>query len=270
MKRALLLFCLIFALLFSLSACKKEENGSASEELFEVTFFTSFLPTAAASPESQLVKKGGRVSEPTLNYEPTAGFRVIWTRDAREGVPYDFSEAVTGAFTLYAIEVPRTYSIVYLLDGGVGVKANPTSYDKGSGTILLSALPDENCPEGYHFLKWSYFDDPDSTVEEIPQGSEGDIVLRAVYAVNRYEIQYHDVYGAVNPNAETHPIFAYGEEITLEEPTKEGSRFVGWRCAPNGEFLPNDTLTTAFVRECIYEKRIWTGIIHLYAVWEAI
>lgn len=268
MKRALLAFFLIIALIGALSACKKGEEPSAEEELFEISFSTSALPYAANTPAKQIVKAGERVIEPHLEEEATAGYEVIWTRSEIEPVPYDFSAPVTESFTLRAVEILRTYSVIYLLNGGENVKKNPASYSKTSESILLYSLPEENCPDGYTFTKWSYDRDPDSIVTEIAAGSEGDIVLRAVYKANDYTIQYHNLQGAENTNVTR---YVYGEEILLTGLVREGYLFKGWRYSSSGEIVPNGKLTTAFVHEYIYERSLSrTGCIDLYAVWEAI
>lgn len=260
MKRILTAF-LILLLLLCLVACKdgkKEESSS-----YEVTFSTALLPYTAAPPESLSVQSGETVSEPTFSVTPTAGYVVIWTTDIASHAPYDFSAPVTGDLTLYAVETPRSYSVTYLVRHGRNAAANPLSFTKETETVTLAkAVPDF----GYHFLKWSYFDDPDSLVTEIPKGTENDVVLRAVIEPADYEILYYDA-GDTNPNP---AFYRFGTELDFAEPRKGGHRFLGYTIYMDGERTPVTRLTAEFVeghQDALFKAN--GNSICLLANWEA-
>jgi len=263
MRRVFVSLLLILLLLSSLFSCKKKPESS--DVFYEITFSTSALSYAAEPPASLFVKQGDRVKEPRFTVEPTAGYVVIWTKDTADRTPYDFSTPVEESFTLYAVEVPRTYSIIYLLQGGINLKKNPHSYTKASETISLLSLPNENCPWGYRFRKWSYFDDEDSEVVEIPHGSEGDIVLRAVYTPATYRIYYSNLQGAANPNPDA---YTYGTELTLQLPTREGYICTGFTVSKYK--LAVSELTSTFVYDNQNVLFRENGAINLYANWEEV
>lgn len=264
MKRFLPLV-LILCLLLGLCACETQEKSDASRESFEISFRTSDLPYEAEEPASVTVTKGGTVREPELSAEPTAGHIVIWTRE--EGVPnaYDFSQPVHSSFILYAMEIPKTYTITYLIEVGTNDKRNPATYTKDAETIRLKSV---NTPFGYRFFKWSYFDDPDSAVTAIEKGTEGDIVLRAQVFPVEYRVLYADE-GEVNGNPTR---YTFGTTVSLDQaPTKEGYRFLGFTIYGDPAKTPVTELTPSFVSEhraALFKAN--GSDIYLQANWEAI
>ena len=258
MKR---LFCLFLTLLLltALFACKRTEKP-AEDPLLEVSFSTTLLSYAATPPASVSVKKGEKVPAPTLDAEPTAGYVVIWTKSASTKKEYDFSASVEESFTLYALEIPRTYSVRYLVENGKNI-SNPTSFTKESDTITLAA---PGTDFGYHFLKWCYFDDPDSTVTEIPSGTEGDVVLRAVIEPVNYTIRYDDG-GDENPNPTT---YVFGTTLPLQSPSKAGHTFLGYTIHLDRNETPVTTLTPEFVSGTPALFRANGVDIYLHANWE--
>ncbi|MFI3229379.1 MAG: InlB B-repeat-containing protein, partial [Bacillota bacterium] len=109
----------------------------------------------------------------------------------------------------------QTYTITYVLNGGVNADSNPSEYNVESNTITL-ITPTK---EGYTFAGWS-----DNGT--IASGSTGDKTFTATWAENNYSITYELDGGT---NADTNPTL-YGiesAEIVLASPTKEGYTFVG-------------------------------------------
>ena len=252
---------MILLLLTGLFACKKKKNEETTPDVFfEITFSTTLLPYDSTPPESVMVKQGDLVQEPTLQTTPTAGNRVIWTQSSTERAPYDFSAAVENSFVLYAVEVPRIYTITYLLEVGTNSKKNPTTFSAASETITLA---DPILPLGYLFDKWSYFDDADSRVTEIPKGSEGDVVLRAVWHKREFRILYYEE-GEENPNPET---YLFDDVLSLESPSMSGYRFAGYVCHGNRE-LRVERLTSEFLL-AHWDSLLENGSdICLLATWE--
>ena len=262
MKRFLGVLLLI-VLLFGVCSCKEEEPPAAEEGVFfTVTYITSQLPYDVTPPADAKVEKGAKASVPTLDAAPTAGYVVIWTIDVTKKTAYDFSAAVEGDLTLYAVEVPRTYQVIYILDPCKNVKANPTSFTKATETIYLA---DAYCDFGYKFVKWAYYDDPESEVAAIVTGTEGDVVLRAVVTPADYEITYLEE--GENPNPKT---YRFGDTLSLESPSREGYRFCGYTIGGDADNTPVPTTLTAEFILANQEKLFkLNGTICLQANWEA-
>lgn len=260
MKRVLTVL-LILLLLVGLFACK-DKDGSADAVEYEVSYSTSLLPYAVTTPASEKVKKGETATAPTLDATPSAGKTVIWTTDTTTSIAYDFSAPVESDLILFAVEVPRPYKIIYLIEHGKNSKKNPTTYTKASETISLYAPTPEF---GYKFWKWSYFDDKESNVIAIETDSEGDIVLRADIRPANYTILYADA-GENNPNPS---VYTFGTTLLLETPEKEGYTFKGYTIYGDGKRTPVTALTAEFVTE--YRAKLFheTGSeIYLQANWE--
>jgi len=218
MKKVLGILLLIF-LILGTTACKEKKRSG--DVFYSVSFVTTALPYEVTPPAVATVKGGMQVSQPTLDAEPNAGYVVIWTTDPTEKQAYDFSAAVTENLILYAREVPRTYSVRYLLEKGTNNSKNPTSFTKETETITLQR---PTMPFGYKFLRWAYYNDLESNVTTIEKGTEWDVVLRAIIEPAEYTIHYRG--GADwNPNPDT---YIFGTMLSLEAPSKEGYRFLGY------------------------------------------
>lgn len=253
---------LLLVLLFGLFSCK-DRNKPAEDVFYQVEFSTSNLPYEAAPPEKVTVKAGESIAAPEFSVEPTAGYVVIWTRDVLSKTPYDFSAAVSENFILYAVEVPRSYTITYLLEKGTNNAGNPTTFTKATESILLKAPV---MPFGYTFVRWAKYDDPDSTVIEIPQGTEMDVILRAVFNPVTYVVTYYNA-GDTNPNPTS---YEFGTTLELTNPQKGNHRFLGYTIKSD----PNKTPVTALTAEFILAHRTAlfyeNGTISLEANWEEI
>ncbi|MBQ7712672.1 MAG: InlB B-repeat-containing protein [Clostridia bacterium] len=250
--KKVLSFLLILLALFGLFACKKDPEEIPPETTYTVSFDTSLLPYAAATPEAQTVRAGECAVMPTVSAEHTAGYVLIWTTDPAGRVPYDFSRAVTGDLLLYATEVPRTYRVTYLTERGTVPASAVTSFTMETPTFELPTVRLTGEDDfGYQFLYWSYFDDPDSVVYEIEQGTEGDVILFAVIEPVTYEIYYHEA-GDVSSLPKQ---YVFGDTLSLVSPSGEG--FLGWTIYGDRDRTPVTELTPAFVRE--HESALFHG-----------
>jgi len=249
MKRFLVSILLI-VLLFGVFSCKKK-NNVAEDVFYQVEFSTSALPFTATPPDGVRVKAGEAISAPVFDVEPTAGYVVVWVKDPQTKETYDFTACVTESFTLYAVEVPRSYKVVYLMERGTNSKANPTVFTKATETIYLQA-PNEHSHFGYRFVKWAYYDDPDSSVTVIEKGTEGDIVLRAVFSPVTYDVAYENP-GDQNPNPTT---YEFGTTLTLQTPQREGFDFCGYTIADDTSGTVVTELTAEFV------EAHWSALVH--------
>ena len=260
MKRLVaILLLIVLALCFF--SCKRRNNVEA-DVFYEVTFNTVAFPEETP-PQAVTVKKGETVEKPVFNAEPSAGYVIVWTKDTATNAVYDFSAPVTESFTLYAVEVPRSYTITYLLEKGTNNAGNPTTFTKATESILLKAPV---MPFGYTFVRWAKYDDPDSTVTEIPQGTETDVILRAVFNPVTYVVTYYNA-GDTNPNPTS---YEFGTTLNLTSPQKGNHRFLGYTIKSD----PNKTPVTALTAEFILAHRTAlfyeNGTISLEANWEEI
>ncbi len=261
MKRVVVLL-LLFVLTFGLFSCKKAKP--AEDVFYTVEFNTLSLPVESTAPAALSVKEGEVVTKPEFSAPATAGYVVVWTKDPLTKVVYDFSSPVTESFVLYAVEIPKNYSIIYLTERGANDSRNPTTYSKATETF---SLYEPVMPFGYRFIKWAYFDDPESAVVCVEKGTEGDIVLRAVMKAVTYDVKYVDG-GDVNPNPTT---YLFGTELSLESPSKEGYRFLGYTITDDRNNTPVTALDPTFVEAnrvtLFYENGV---TISLKANWEKI
>ena len=138
-----------------------------------------------------------------------------------DGSKYDFGTSVRDNITLTAKWLPRTYSIDYVLGGGVNASSNPDSYNIESGTIVL-ANPTR---EGFIFLGWYDAEQNGNRVTEIKAGSTGRITLYARWQANTYTVDFV-LNGGTMKNTEQ--IVVAGGTVAFEEPTRENYLFMGW------------------------------------------
>ena len=147
------------------------------------------------------------------------------------------------------VDLKANYEIVYYyleydLDGG----------DAGEIPVRFNYLDIITLPkpekEGYTFVGW--YDGEKTEEEYVIEKRSSDIVLKAIYKVNKYSINlnYNDV------NYDNKPIeIAYGDSFVLPQPTKKGYTFIGWFDGST-EFEDG--------------KYIYTNDINLDAKWEIV
>ena len=134
---------------------------------------------------------------------------------------YDFGTPVRDNITLTAKWLPRTYSIDYVLGGGVNASSNPASYNIESGTIVLA----DPAREGFIFLGWYDAEQNGNRVTEIKAGSTGRITLYARWQANTYTVDFVLNGGTMKS---TEQIVVAGGTVAFEEPTRENYLFMGW------------------------------------------
>ena len=117
------------------------------------------------------------------------------------------------------------YQIEYDLNGGEEVLANPTSYIKEDEDIILQ-MPTK---KGYRFLGWTGTDIDVATKEvTIVSGSTGNRKYTANWEIEEYTITYNLEGGIESEVANPTSYTIETENIVLNEPSKEGYRFIGW------------------------------------------
>ena len=141
----------------------------------------------------------------------------------------------TGPQNLTADWTLNHYSITYDTGETVnspiqGLGSLPTSYTIEDGTITLPT-PSR---VGYTFTRWEMASAPGVAVNQIPAGSDGDAVFRAVWEPIRYRITY-DAAGGVN-DAANPTTFTIEDEINPNGAVKQGVKFWTWQVV-GGKFL---------------------------------
>ena len=116
---------------------------------------------------------------------------------------------------------PDVYPITYNLNGGE-VTGNPNSYTKKDNTITLN----NPSKTGYNFIGWTGSNgENEELLVTIPSGSRGEKNFTANFSPIEYTITY-DLDGGEATNLDTYTIES--EDITLNNPSKEGYTFTGW------------------------------------------
>ncbi len=132
----------------------------------------------------------------------------------------------TGNKTFTAQWSGVSYSITYVLDGGVNGDGNPGTYMSDSDQIVLKSPT----KLGYVFTGWTCVDMGINTPTmpvKIEKNSSGDRTFVAHWDVIKYSISY-DLNGG--ENSDKNPTdYDITDEILLSDPTKIGYNFDGWR-----------------------------------------
>ena len=182
------------------------------------SFTVSFsVGDGATGVADQTIYFGFKATKPT---DPVRSGYIFggWMLNESE---YDFGTSVRDNITLTAKWLPRTYSIDYVLGGGVNASSNPASYNIESGTIVLA----DPTREGFIFLGWYDAEQNGNRVTEIKAGSTGRITLYARWQANTYIVDFV-LNGGTMKNTEQ--IVVAGGTVAFEEPTRENYLFMGW------------------------------------------
>ena len=176
-------------------------NDITIEGSFTVNYYTITYLVDGEVWTTETVAYG---SEITLLDEPTKeGYTFSGWSEYPATMPAN-DITIEGSFTV------NYYTITYLVDGEVWT-TETIAY--GSEMTLVA----EPSVDGYTFSGWSEYP------ATMPAN---DITIYGSFTVNYYTIKY-----LVDGEVWTTETYAYGSEITLlDEPTKEGYTFSGWRC----------------------------------------
>lgn len=163
---------------------------------------------------------------------------------------------------LYAQWKKITYTITYVLDGGVMPEENPSTYDAQTETFVLK----EPVKAGYVFQGW--YTEPSFTnrITQIKRGTKGNYTLYAKWDVLRYTIAF-DGNGAQSGYVEAIRDCVYNSTYALPHNQFEraGYVFLGWNTAADG--------SGTFYGEGAIVKNL-TGqhgvTVTLYAMWDKV
>ncbi len=145
----------------------------------------------------------------------------------------------TGAYVLTGCDDPNqeqgvesVYNIKYHLDGGVNNNDNPSSYKASDNTFSLK----DASKFGYNFAGWYEEDTFETQVTTIEKGDKGHLELYAKFVPIDYTISY-DLDGGEFSKANPTTYNIASENITINNPTKYGHTFAGWKDEDNGSIV---------------------------------
>ncbi len=150
---------------------------------------------------------------------------------------------------LKAVWDARSYSITYLLDGGINSSANPSSY-----TIEEEVSFSSPTKLGYTFNGWY---SNGEKITSIPRGTTGDFSLEARWTIITYSISYH-LNGGIDELSNPTSYTIESETISLSSPTRNGYTFLGWY------------LDSSYSNRCTSIRKGSYGNLDLYAKWECV
>lgn len=151
------------------------------------------------------------------------------TRQDGGGEWIDTLYGIRGDLALYAVYTPKTYTIIYNLDGGTYYEGtNPNKILFGETVKLVPVAK-----KGYTFVGWF---DSESGGNEVKKIDESNILhLTVVYArftLDQYEITLDGAGGLFDAGGGLTEKYTFvvsaKDEFTLPSPTLAGCDFVGW------------------------------------------
>lgn len=163
--------------------------------------------------------------------------------------------------TLYAQWTKKSYTISYVLNGGVMLEENPTTYYADTKTFQLKA-PER---EGYTFKGWYTEADFKHKITQIKKGARKNYKLYAKWQANQYTLQF-DGNGATGGSMAVLNC-QYDSSYTLPANgfVRDGYRFIGWSLSPDG--------TNTFYADLAQVQNLSAAngaVVTLYAQWEQI
>ena len=244
--------------ILSVPAGTKEAYAAASIwENFTNIDHWSTLVTLTASTHGSIVTAEATASNGTEQYRQPKEDAVVYTLTADEGYELTaltdndaavsplptLGEEQTRAntegeefVTLNASFTPITYTLTYTLNGGTAT--NPATYTIETTTFTLN----NPTKAGYDFAGWKLNGVGDAMMTvTIAQGSTGNLAYTATWTPITYNIVYTMDGGTATPaNPTTYTIET--ETFTLNNPTKTGHTFKGWKLNGEGDAMMEVTI----------------------------
>ena len=224
---------------------------------FEHVAHWSTLVTLTATAHGSIVTAEATASNGTKKYLQPKEDAVVYTLTADEGYELTaltdndaavsplptLGEEQTRAntegeefVTLNASFTPITYNLTYTLNGGTAT--NPATYTIETTTFTLN----NPTKAGYDFAGWKLNGVGDAMMTvTITQGSTGHLAYTATWTPTVYNIVYTMDGGTATPaNPTTYTIET--ETFTLNNPTKTGHTFKGWKLNGEGDAMMEVTI----------------------------
>ena len=215
--------------------------------------FASFVVSITGSAHGTLavgeIESTGGVEETTLidrgedavfTVTPATGYELTtFTVNGGDETPTEGSytvEDLSADQTVVAGFTPITYNLTYTLNGGTAT--NPATYTIETETFTLN----NPTKTGYDFAGWKLNGVGEAMMTvTIAQGSTGHLAYTATWTPTVYNIVYTMDGGTATPaNPTTYTIET--ESFTLNNPTKTGHTFKGWKQNGEGDAMMEVTI----------------------------
>ena len=216
--------------------------------------FASFVVSITGSAHGTLavgeIESTGGVEETTLidrgedavfTVTPATGYELTtFTVNGDDETPTEGSytvEDLSADQTVVAGFTPITYNLTYTLNGGTAT--NPATYTIETETFTLN----NPTKTGYDFAGWKLNGVGEAMMTvTIAQGSTGHLAYTATWTPTVYNIVYTMDGGTATPaNPTTYTIET--ENFTLNNPTKTGHTFKGWKQNGEGDAMMTVTIS---------------------------
>ena len=201
----------------------------------------------------------------TLNNPKKDGYEFLGWKTSECEEPnknVSINKGTIGDLLFIAVWRPlKSYSISYDVNGGEGSIGTVLKLEGESVEIATASEVSRN---GYGFVRWNT--ESDGTGKNYDPGDlyeeDADLQLYAKWSIVKYSIEYNLndgklATGKSNPDEYT----VETADIVLENPTKHGYEFVGWRYKDDSDALASTNFSI---------KRGTTGNLSIVAVWKAL
>ena len=181
-----------------------------------------------------------RGEDAVFTVTPATGYELTtFTVNGDDETPTEGSytvEDLSADQTVVAGFTPITYNLTYTLNGGTAT--NPATYTIETTTFTLN----NPTKAGYDFAGWKLNGVGDAMMTvTITQGSTGHLAYTATWTPTVYNIVYTMDGGTATPaNPTTYTIET--ETFTLNNPTKTGHTFKGWKLNGEGDAMVEVTI----------------------------
>ena len=181
-----------------------------------------------------------RGEDAVFTVTPATGYELTtFTVNGDDETPTEGSytvEDLSADQTVVAGFTPITYNLTYTLNGGTAT--NPATYTIETETFTLN----NPTKTGYDFAGWKLNGVGDAMMTvTIAQGSTGHLAYTATWTPITYNIVYTMDGGTATPaNPTTYTIET--ETFTLNNPTKTGHTFKGWKLNGEGDAMTEVTI----------------------------
>ena len=181
-----------------------------------------------------------RETDAVFTVTPATGYELTtFTVNGDDETPTEGSytvEDLSADQTVVAGFTPITYNLTYTLNGGTAT--NPATYTIETTTFTLN----NPTKAGYDFAGWKLNGVGDAMMTvTIAQGSTGNLAYTATWTPITYNIVYTMDGGTATPaNPTTYTIET--ETFTLNNPTKTGHTFKGWKLNGEGDAMMEVTI----------------------------